>query len=672
MKSRAWNRTSFLLILFFVGWLASASSLASESAENLFPHTGVGNVRISPDGKWIVALASRGLRSGVLVQRVGDGRSSSALATKDYVSNVTWVGGSTIIVELHTSVGRRFQLIRFSYSYGEVVQKVSFIDASGWLIDPRPLVDDEVIWAFNYRDRASLHRVSLEELENFGDKRTSRGRFVLPGESLASIKGSANRWVVDRDGEPRAIRRVDAEGYTILVPRKMGGGFREIHRYDFNDNENGLTPVAIAPDDRNLIVIAYNGKNTRGVYLFDPKTGEFGEALFVRPDVDVKGVRIDFTSHEIFSAAFEAGGEDRYHYLASYGDEILSGLEDSFARESLQAISISADRGLFVFRVSDATNPGAYYIRDVARSQTTLLAQQGSNINRDALSPVTNFVVESQDGTEIEAFLALPKSKRGRSAPLIVMPHGGPINVRDNRSYDSFVQYFASWGFAVLQPNYRGSRGYGLDFMKSGKKQWARGIEDDIDATVDYAASIPEVDGSRICIVGGSYGGFAALASIVRHKERYACAISWNGVSDIPLLYDSSDIADSEIALEFYEEFVGDLETEREKLIDASPAYHVERIETPVYFIFGTEDRRVDPDHSHRMMLMLDLYDKEFESLEVKGMAHGPSRREGIIIARAMRRYVSKYLEPAQPYEPDPTTEAEESIDFIEAPRVEF
>ena len=143
-------------------------------------------------------------------------------------------------------------------------------------------------------------------------------------------------------------------------------------------------------------------------------------------------------------------------------------------------------------------------------------------------------------------------------------------------------------------------------------------------------------------------------------------------MSDIPLLYDSSDIADSERSLEFYEEFVGDLETEREKLIDASPVYNVERIETPVYFIFGTEDRRVDPDHSHRMMLMLDLYDKEFESLEVKDMAHGYSRREGIIIARAMRRYVSKYLEPSQPYQRDPTTEAEESIDFIEAPMVEF
>jgi dipeptidyl aminopeptidase/acylaminoacyl peptidase len=169
-----------------------------------------------------------------------------------------------------------------------------------------------------------------------------------------------------------------------------------------------------------------------------------------------------------------------------------------------------------------------------------------------------------------------------------------------------------------------------------------------------------------------SYGGFSALSSVVRHRKRYACAVSWNGVSDIPLLADSSDIADSKISLDFFEEYIGDLETERKKLIEASPVYHADQIETPVLFIYGTDDRRVDPDHSHRMMLMLELYGRVFESLEVRGMAHAYTRREGIIISRAMRRYISKYLDPSRRYRRDPISESDALLEELESPRLDF
>ncbi len=245
--------------------------------------------------------------------------------------------------------------------------------------------------------------------------------------------------------------------------------------------------------------------------------------------------------------------------------------------------------------------------------------------------------------------------------PLVVMPHGGPIGVRDRKQYDPLVQYLVSWGFAVLQPNYRGSAGYGRKFRESAKKAWAKGIEDDIDAAVEYAMALPEIDAERVCMFGGSYGGFSAVASVVRHKDRYRCAISVNGVSDIPLLYDSSDMADSKRVMAFYEEFVGDLETERENLIAVSPAYHVAEIETPIFMIYGTADRRVDPDHSHRMLLMLETYGKEHDSMELEGMTHSPTRDEWVEIARAVRGYLTRYLLPSEEFRPDPEIESPKS-----------
>lgn len=238
--------------------------------------------------------------------------------------------------------------------------------------------------------------------------------------------------------------------------------------------------------------------------------------------------------------------------------------------------------------------------------------------------------------------------------PLVVMPHGGPHSVRDDHAYDPFAQYLASWGYAVLQVNYRGSSGYGLEFAQLGRREWARGIEDDIDAAVERARQHPAIDAGRLCIVGGSYGGFSALASVVRHRDRYRCAVSINGASDVPFIGESSDFADSERSMQSWQRMVGDVENERETLLEISPAYHVDRIEAPVLVVYGTRDRRVDPDHSHRVLAMLELYGKPHEVLEIEGAEHGFHRHEWIIVARTVRRFLSEHLLPGVPFVPDP------------------
>jgi dipeptidyl aminopeptidase/acylaminoacyl peptidase len=291
-------------------------------------------------------------------------------------------------------------------------------------------------------------------------------------------------------------------------------------------------------------------------------------------------------------------------------------------------------------------------------------------LDRSKLVDVETIEVESEDGTRVEAFLALPNDRRESGVPLIVMPHGGPIGVRDNKDYNPLVQYFASWGFAFLQVNYRGSSGYGRRFEEAGKKQWAQGIEDDIDAAVEYAMARTEIDGTRICIVGGSYGGFSALASVIRHKTRYRCAVSLNGVTDIPFSFQGEDCSDAEGCLEEFAKIVGDPATERDKLIEISPAYHVDEIDTPIFVIYGTDDRRVDPDHSHRLLLMMETFGKEFESLEVKGAGHSPTKKEWELVSIALRRFLTRHLFPSTEFVGDPTPGASDSPSYRKLPSV--
>ncbi len=650
-----------------VGTMTLALSLPTHvravglSAEALYSRDGIQRVLLSPTGAWAAAEASRGRVNGILAQRIGRPETVSVFATEAELLGIRWIGPDSLLASFASESGwQRVLVIRLEMLGARLTASKRWVEAGGRLVDPLPLEADSVLWEFDYDGRNSVYRLTIDELVTYGEDRDRRGRKIRPGERLATIRGTAHRWLVDRKGEPRVAWRRDDDGYSILYRKPASGSFEKVYAYSDDDDAAELVPVYLSADEASIVVFAYRGGDTLGLHTFDAESGEFGETLLRRSDVDVNSVLVDEVAHEIIAGGYEADGLQRWSYLAGYRERFAPLLGDAFPFEAIEVEGATPDRKLFLFRVASATEPGKFYVRDVAANRTIPVGSGRSQIDRDRLSPVDAFVVESADGTEVEAFLTRPRSS-SRPAPLVVMPHGGPIGVRDRRVFDPMVQYLASWGFAVLQPNYRGSSGYGLEYRAAGKKQWARGIEDDIDAAVQHARALPEVDGSRLCIVGGSYGGFSALASVIRHKELYRCAISINGVSDIPLLYDSSDIADSKRSLAFYEEHVGDLETERGRLVDASPAYHVDEIEVPVFFIYGTEDRRVDPDHAHRMMLMLELFGREFESLEVEGMAHSPRGLEGVIVARAVRRNLTRYLEPSGSFVPDPPIEGSSS-----------
>jgi len=628
-------------------------SRAGESAEILFPDGGIHRVRISPTGDWIIAYAVSENRHGILAQQTATGETFSVFSTMNPLRRMDWIDRNTMVAEFHGPFQRRTMVVRFRTTRNGAEFDTDWIQPIGWMVDPLPLVGEEVIWAIGEGDRQALHRVEIQNLIDYGKRGRGRRR-QLTGTRLALVEGDIERWIVDRNGDPRAVQRRDEEGYTILVRDEGETRFREVYSFKDREHDSEIKLLSLSSDQRQIIVSAYGGNDTLGLFEFDPATGKLGESLFHRDEVDIANIVVDPMSHELIAAVYHEAGETRYHYFPSYGGNLVADLSERFPKESVAIVSSSANRQSFVFWISGATNPGAYYYRGSRSGAPVRISERGPNIDRGSLIEASSFIVKSRDGTEIEAFLTMPNLNRGQAAPLVVKPHGGPIGVRDSKRYDPLVQYLASWGFAVLQPNYRGSSGYGKKFRDSGKKAWAKGIEDDIDAAVEHVMSLAEIDASRVCILGGSYGGFSAIASVVRHKERYRCAVSLNGVSDIPLLYDSSDMADSKRAMDFYEEFVGDLETEREKLIAVSPAYHVKEIETPLFMVYGTADRRVDPDHSERMLLMLETYGKEHDSMKVEGMAHSPEREEWVTVARAIRRYLARFLFPSEEYRSDP------------------
>ena len=647
----------------------SSPGMAGHSAEALFLSNGVLDVTVSPSGSWAIAHAVIGETHGLLAQKLGSKQVTPVLATAEPIRSVRWIGNDTFLVFFSGHGPRTVLAARIHDGVGKPELDRAMIRAPGHFVDGLPLVDDTLIWEFFHNDRNSVHRISLDDLIEFHEEKRERWGSMRLGEKLASIDGSARRWIVDRNGNPRAALQKEEGVYTILARKGDSGRFREIYSFEESDEPQAVYPMSLTEDGTRLVVLAYGENDTMGIHEFEIESKSLGARIYGREDVDVTSAVFDPIHGDLIAAVYEDGGERRFHYIDSLSSQHLQSMRSQFPSESLAIVSRSADRGIYILYVSSPTNPGTYYLRDESTSATNRVAQVAEGLDASRLADVTSVEVTSGDGTQLESFLTLPESRDGSAVPLVVFPHGGPIGVRDRAEYNPLVQYLASWGFAVLQVNYRGSSGYGRRFEEAGKKEWARAIEDDIDAAVETVIVDPRIDASRTCILGGSYGGFSALASILRRPERYRCAVTINGVTDIPHSFETSDFADDERVLERFAEVVGDVETNRDHLVAISPAYHVREIETPVYVVYGTDDRRVDPDHSHRLLLMLETLGKEHQSLEVQGGRHGFTTREWIIVAPALRRFLTRHLFPSHRFEPDP--EARMDSKFLRLPGVE-
>lgn len=648
----------WLLVALCLLGPATAGS-AGLAARALYGSRAIRVVQLSPSGSWAVALVIRGNLHGLLAQRLGSRRIDPLLAVDVPILDFHWVGRDRLLVDFGASFPNLVARIRQGES-GVVIEKEWIrVNSRSYLVDPLPLDDEAVLWAFPTPRRSTLHRVTLEELiQHPGDS-------SLAGDTLARIPAWVEDWIVDRRGAPRVALVRDEDELAIFTESGLFGSFREVYRFEPERDGRDVLPMGMSTDGRRVIAAAYAGHDTVGLHEFDPVDGTLGVEVFRRPDLDVMDAVFDDFDGSLVAAIVEEEGEQRYVYLDERVEGLLDSLHSRHPKEEVRVVSRSADRRVQVLSVSGPTNPGVYYLGDAGTGEVIEIGRLASHLTEEQLAPIETLSVTQSDGSRIEAFLALPKSVPSDGAPLVVMPHGGPFGVRDSKQFDPLVQYLASWGFSTLQVNYRGSGGYGRSFIQRGRREWARGIEDDIDSAVELAMARPEIDAERLCIVGGSYGGFSALIGVLRHPARYRCAVTINGVTDVPMMYQTSDFADSEQALEFYAEYVGDPERERDRLIRISPVYQVDRIQTPILVIQGTEDRRVDPDHAHRLLLMLETFGKEHEVLLIEGAGHSPDRAEAIIEARALRRFLTKHLFPGQEVEPDPEWEDDAGFQLL-------
>jgi dipeptidyl aminopeptidase/acylaminoacyl peptidase len=434
-------------------------------------------------------------------------------------------------------------------------------------------------------------------------------------------------WLSSNLGKP--IARVDLDlpaKTTTLWLRDDRGLWREGVKIS-----NTLTPAIslFGFDSDGQVVFGSNTEDQlRTIQRINLATNEISTVSIVgsTQSADVEGVHIDASSLQILG--INIGG---LIPQTRWSDPDLltaqSQLEARFPNKKVSIVDYTPNHRRVIASVQSLSDPEKYLIFDVASDQITPIGSSMPALDNVAMGQIHSTTFKSRDGVDIPVYVTTPPGHNdAKNAPTIIFPHGGPAS-RDVPEFDWWAQFMASRGYVVIQPQFRGSTGFGEAFEQAGKRQWGKRMQDDISDAVAWAVREGVTDVARVCIVGASYGGYAALAGATMTPDLYKCTVSVAGVSDLPQMM-REEIVDAGTArassVNYWANHVGS--DDRAAVEAASPSRLAANVRTPILLIHGKDDSVVKFAQSRTMANALRAANKPFKLVELAGEDHWLSR----------------------------------------------
>lgn len=425
-------------------------------------------------------------------------------------------------------------------------------------------------------------------------------------------------WYADSKGVVRGGIDYGNGRWTFWYREKAGEPLRPI-RGKYTKDDAAVDKITFSQEDGAGFIVTNEKTGRFAAYKYDFKDGSVGEPLYENPDVDIGGLLLDRESGKIQGVRYQ---DDRWrtHWLDPEYAALQAKVDKALPDAVNQIDGMSTDRNRALIFSSGGADPGAYYLLD--RKATTMhpVVAMLDRIEPEQLARVEAVNYRARDGLNIPAYLTLPRGREARDLPLIVMPHGGPF-ARDDWTYDPLVQFLANRGYAVLQPQFRGSTGYGKAFLEAGYGEYGRKMQDDLDDGMDWLVRSGKVDPKRVCILGSSYGGYAALWGAIRNPERYRCAVSYAGVTDLKAqLRDNRKLFTAERYFKKFRNLVtGDGKVD---LATLSPLTYAARLKVPVLIGHGESDDTVQAGQSRAMVKSLTAAKADVTSVFYKDTGH--------------------------------------------------
>ncbi|MBR7800337.1 S9 family peptidase [Undibacterium fentianense] len=452
-------------------------------------------------------------------------------------------------------------------------------------------------------------------------------------------------FMTDYNGDLRIATTRAEKLTTIQYKDPKNDTWRTLIEFD-SVKEDGFAPEAIGPDG-SLYVTAHNGKDTKSVYKYDLENNR----IIPEPLIELDG--FDFSGDLIFSKKLNKIIGVRYETDAVgtlWLHDSLKKIQakvDALLPSTINNISTPRNQGeLVLVNAFSDTVPGLTFLYHTVSGKLTPLGVSRPDINEKQMS-YTNFVkIKARDGLEIPTYVTLPRNSDGKNLPLIVMVHGGPYVRGGHWQWNAQTQLLASRGYAVIEPDFRGSEGYGKKLFQAGWKQWGLKMQDDLDDARQWAIDQGYADAKRVCIAGASYGGYATLMGLIRNPDLYRCGISWVGVSDINLLYNVSWSDNSEQWQKYGMPFlIGDQEKDAAQLKATSPLEQAARLKNPLILAYGAADYRVPLVHGTKFYDAIKGHNKDVEWIVYNDEGHGWRRLDNNLdFWSKVEKFLEKYL----------------------------
>lgn len=635
MKSRL-----LLLGLAAFATIVSLAASATERAEPLayldqlppqldrqlfFDDPEISGAQISPDGKFVTFMRPfEGVRN-IWIKGIGEDFDAARPLTADDrpVPGYFWSRDGEFVLYVQDKGGdENFHVWAVDVSAdpgeGERVppaRNLTDIDGVRAQIYDVPKSTPEYIFVgLNDRDPAlhDVYRVAI-----------ATGERELLIENTENIAG----WGFDLEGELRLAVRQTEDGGTETLRVADGKVGESLYRCSWQET---CGPNRFHADNRRVWFQTNKGEENDlvSLYLMDPETGELE---FVERDpegeVDFSGAVYSNASDELLATVY-VGDKPRIYPKDERFEQALAFLREQLPEGEIGLNSLTADDSLALVRLSRDVDPGTVYLFDWKNMEVSELYRSRPDLPIEHMAAMEPIRYAARDGLEIPAYLTRPKGVDGEKLALVALIHGGPW-ARDTWGYNSLAQFLANRGYAVLQPNFRGSTGYGKAFLNAGNNEWGDAMQDDITDGVRHLVEQGLVDPERVCIMGGSYGGYATLAGMTFTPELYACGVDIVGPSNLITLLNSIPPYWGPIRRIFTLR-MGDPSTEEGKaqLERQSPLNHVDRIQRPLLVIQGANDPRVKQAESDQIVVAMREAGLPVEYIVAPDEGHGFRGRE--------------------------------------------
>jgi dipeptidyl aminopeptidase/acylaminoacyl peptidase len=616
------------------------------SAETFGSLPFISDPKLSPDGQHFAAIQSVDGRPAAAIYQVNAaaGAAPQVYASNNWiVDNIRWVKSDRLVIVTKTSfrvAGDTTGILRSLYRAMSVgvgdeepvplFSNSELVDSMAYNLAPTAVADADLddpnrvymsLWTIPTSERTKDDPGAVTGGIDPNFRNILYSVDVHTGRATEAMDGGllCYQWILD--GHGNVMARVDQLHSPLIDRLKIysSGDWRDVKDFDATaDRGAGIAGPTI--DGRSLVF--FDPKDRYDLGLIDLASGQASGQLFADPKFDASLALTDEWNGHVIGVGL-AADKFEYKYFDPGREAVQRGVEAVFPGLESHAVSSTLDGSKMIIAVDGPRQPPAYYFLDRTSHQATKIASEYPSLQPEDLGEMRPYPFRARDELDIPAYLTLPPGRGGKNLPLVVMPHGGP-DARDYVHFDWWAQFMANRGYAVFQPNYRGSAGYGRAFTSAGLHQWGLKMQDDITDGVKKLIADGIADPKRICIVGASYGGYAALAGATFTPDLYACAVSVSGVTDLPrmLAWERARTSKHSQTVSFWASRIGDAADDSARLEATSPALHADQVRKPILLMHETGDTTVPIEQGEEERDALHQAGKSVEFVELEGDDH--------------------------------------------------